>query len=128
MPELGCLLRGTDFSISSQQQFVYTARSFNDIATDKEHVKKFEGKLSEWKAMTEDERKNNRCTSRPEYFHTHRTIGYVLGRWFVALCPIVNVFCAVFDCMGSMIDEIVNTIRKIFNIDIIAKPRDTSDE
>jgi len=99
---------------------VYTLRTIDDLADDKRHVAEHLERVQEWEMAT----KNSRNVNPPEYYHTHRTIGYILGRWVVASLPVVNVFLAVFDCLEDVVDKTMSFFQKILNIDIIPKPKE----
>ena len=108
---------------------VYTLRSINDISDDRAAVKAFNAKMADYKSLEPEMQQEDRYGDiskgqmrKPYYDRTHRTIGYIFGRWFVCLVPVVNAFYAVFDCLGSIVEECVDFLRKAFNIDIIKKP------
>jgi len=102
---------------------VYTLRSIRNIREDRAAVIEHNKKMGEWNALSEDIQQNGPLR-KPTYNRKHTTIGFILGRWFIAVLPVINLFPFFFDCLGGIIDECVDFLRKTFNINIIAKPMD----
>jgi hypothetical protein len=110
---------------------VYTMRTLSDISDDRTAVKKFNDSMEKYNALDPQfqvgdhygETPTKDHMRKPQYNRTHRTIGYMLGRWFVALFPVLNIFLALFDCLEGLVEECVEFLKRVFDINIIPKPK-----
>jgi len=96
----------------------YSMRSWSDIQEDRKAVEKYNEAVKAWENAPDHD-----GHGKPNYYHEHTTIGRMVGRYVVAFVPVVNLGLALFDALGEMMDTIGKRIRKIFNINIIAKPK-----
>lgn len=49
--------------------------------------------------------------SKEKYYNPKLTVGSIVGHLFVAVCPGLNIFAAVFDCLGPLF----SFFEKVFN-------------
>lgn len=56
------------------------------------------------------------------YYNPTDKIGTLLGRALVSICPIANLWAAVFDVFPNMFGKILSTIEKIFDTPLVPSP------
>lgn len=93
----------------------YTLRTARNLRTDVIKRKEFE---------------DNLCKDTPLhlYYTPTDTIGSLIGRAFVSLMPVANIWAAMFDVAPEMFGKLFKWIELVFNQPLVPRKEDKPDE
>lgn len=96
----------------------YTLRTFENYHKDLAARTAYVSALAEAKRKDDD----GRSMRGVDYYSPTDKIGTLIGRALVTLCPIANVWAAVFDVSPRMFSRIIQRVEAIFDQPLVPRP------